>query len=122
MNIKPIHNEQDYQKALARIEEIFDAKPGTKEGDELEILGILVENYEKQHFPIEAPNPLEAVTFRMEQLGLRQSDLARILGSRSRASEILSGKRSFSLRQIKLLNKKLGIPAEALLPEQDSVT
>ena len=122
MNIKPIHNELDYQKALARIQEIFDAKPGTQEGDELEVLGILVENYEKQHFSIEAPNPLEAVTFRMEQLGLRQSDLAKILGSRSRASEILSGKRSFSLRQIKLLNKKLGIPAEVLLQEQNPVT
>ncbi|MFO8028565.1 MAG: helix-turn-helix domain-containing protein [Cyclonatronaceae bacterium] len=122
MNIKPIHTEQDYQTALARIQEIFDAKPGTKEGDELEVLGILVENYEKQHFSIEAPNPLEAVTFRMEQLGLRQSDLAKILGSRSHASEILSGKRSFSLRQIKLLNKKLGISAEVLLQEQDPVT
>ncbi|MEX0680294.1 MAG: helix-turn-helix domain-containing protein [Balneolales bacterium] len=122
MNIKPIHTKHDYQRALERVQEIFNAKPGTTEGDELEVLGILVDNYENQHFTIESPNPVEAVTFRMEQLGLRQADLARILGSRSRASEILSGKRSFSLRHIKILNKKLGIPADVLLQDQEPVT
>jgi HTH-type transcriptional regulator / antitoxin HigA len=122
MQIKPIHTEVDYQKALERIEEIFDAKPGTQEGDELEILGILVDEYEKKHFPIEAPKPVEAIKFRMEQLGMEQKDLARLLGSKSRASEILSGKRSLSLRQIKILYRKLGIPAEILIQEAETVT
>jgi len=122
MQIRPIHSEKDYEVALARIEEIFDAKPGTKEGDELEILGILVDEYEKVHFPIEAPKPVEAIKFRMDQLGLEQKDLARILGSKSRASEILSGKRSLSLRQIKILYRRLGIPAEILIWDNEPVT
>jgi len=122
MQIHPIHTEQDYENALARIEEIFDARPGTKDGDELEILGILVDEYEKKHFPIEAPKPVEAIKFRMEQLGMEQKDLAKLLGSKSRASEILSGKRSLSLRQIKILYKKLGIPAEVLIQEPEPVT
>jgi HTH-type transcriptional regulator / antitoxin HigA len=122
MQIQPIHTENDYQKALDRIEEIFDAKPGTKEGDELEVLGILVDEYEKKHFPIEAPKPVEAIKFRMDQLGMEQKDLAKLLGSKSRASEILSGKRSLSLRQIKILYRKLGIPAEVLIQESEPVT
>jgi HTH-type transcriptional regulator/antitoxin HigA len=122
MQIQPIHTEDDYQKALDRIEEIFDAKPGSTEGDELEILGILVDEYEKKHFPIEAPKPVEAIKFRMDQLGMQQKDLAKVLGSKSRASEILSGKRSLSLRHIKLLYKKLGIPAEVLIQEPEPVT
>ena len=122
MQIQPIHTENDYQKTLNRIEEIFDAKPGSVEGDELEILGILVDEYEKKHFPIESPKPVEAIKFRMDQLGLEQKDLAKILGSKSRASEILSGKRSLSLRQIKLLYKKLGIPAEILIQEPEPVS
>jgi HTH-type transcriptional regulator/antitoxin HigA len=122
MQIQPIHTEEDYQKALERIEEIFDAKPGTKEGDELEILGILVDEYEKKHFPIESPKPVEAIKFRMDQLGMQQKDLAKLLGSKSRASEILSGKRSLSLRQIKILYRKLGIPAEVLIQEPESVS
>jgi HTH-type transcriptional regulator/antitoxin HigA len=122
MLIQPIHTENDYQKTLNRIEEIFDAKPGSVEGDELEILGILVDEYEKKHFPIESPKPVEAIKFRMDQLGLEQKELAKILGSKSRASEILSGKRSLSLRQIKLLYKKLGIPAEILIQETEPVS
>lgn len=121
MQIQPIHTEQDYENTLERIEEIFDAKPGSTEGDELEILGILVDEYEKKNFPIEAPKPVEAIKFRMDQLGLEQKDLASILGSKSRASEILSGKRSLSLRQIKLLYKELGIPAEVLIQEAEPV-
>ncbi|MEX0608814.1 MAG: helix-turn-helix domain-containing protein [Balneolaceae bacterium] len=122
MQIQPIHTEDDYKKALNRIEEIFYATPGSSEGDELEILGILVDEYEKKYFPIEAPKPVEAIKFRMDQLGLEQKDLGKILGSKSRASEILSGKRSLSLRQIKLLYKKLGIPAEVLIQEPEPVT
>jgi HTH-type transcriptional regulator/antitoxin HigA len=117
MNINPIHSQADYNNALSRIEEIFDAKPGTIEGDELEILGILVDEFEKRHFPIDAPDPIEAVKFRMEQLGLSQSDLAGLIGSKSRASEILSGKRTLSLRLIRLLNRQLSIPAEVLLQQ-----
>ena len=117
MNINPIHSHADYNNALSRIEEIFDAKPGTIEGDELEILGILVDEFEKRHFPIDAPDPIEAVKFRMEQLSLSQSDLAGLIGSKSRASEILSGKRTLSLRLIRLLNRKLSIPAEVLLQQ-----
>lgn len=122
MRIQPIHTEDDHNKALDRIDEIFDAKPGSSEGDELEILGILVDEYEKKHFPIDTPKPAEAIKFRMEQLGLEQKDLAKILGSKSRASEILSSKRSLSLRQIKLLYKKLGIPAEILIQEPEQFT
>lgn len=122
MQIQPIHTEKDYKNALTRIEEIFDAKPGSKKGDELEILGILVDEYEKKYFPIEAPKPVEAIKFRMDQLGMAQKDLAEILGSKSRASEILSAKRSLSLRQIKILYKKLGIPAEVLIQEPEPVT
>lgn len=115
MTIHPIHSKSDYEKALNRIEAIFDAKSGTSEGDELEILGILVEDYEKRHHPIDAPDPVEAVRFRMEQLGLTQRDLAVMVGSKSRASEILSGKRTMSLRVIRILNQSLGIPADVLL-------
>ena len=122
MQIQPIHTENYYQKALDRIEEIFDAKPGTNEGDELEILGILIDEYQKKHIPIEAPKPVEAIKFRMEQLGMEQKDLAKLLGSKSRASEILSGKRSLSLRQIKILYHKLGIPAEILIQEAEPAT
>lgn len=121
MNIQPIHTEIDYKNALSRIDEIFNAKKGTPDGDELEILGILVEEFEKRHFPIEAPNPIDAIKFRMEQLGLTQNDLSRLLGSKSRASEILSGKRTLSLKVIRLLNQKLSIPAEILLNQEEPV-
>tara|TARA_R100001143_G_scaffold63594_1_gene73148 strand:+ start:6904 stop:7272 length:369 start_codon:yes stop_codon:yes gene_type:complete len=122
MQIQPIHTDQDHENALARIEEIFDAKSGSKEGDELEILGILVDEYEKKNFPIDAPKPVDAIKFRMEQMGMEQKDLAKLLGSKSRASEILSGKRSLSLRQIKILYRKLGIPAEVLIQGPEPVT
>jgi len=120
MQIRPIHTDVDYQKALSRIEALLDAPPGSSEAEELEILGILVDEYEKKHFPIDEPDPLEAITFRMEQLGLTQNDFAKILGSRSRASEILSGKRSLSLNQIRLINKKLGIPLDVLIHEHEN--
>jgi HTH-type transcriptional regulator/antitoxin HigA len=121
MTIHPIHSKSDYEKAVRRIEAIFDARSGTSEGDELEILGILVDDYEKRNYPIHAPEPVEAVKFRMDQMGLTQSDLANIVGSKSRASEILSGKRSMSLRVIRILNQKLGIPAEVLIQQEEPV-
>lgn len=115
MTIKPIKTELDYQNALARLELIFDAKRGSKNGDELEILGILVDNYENEHFPIGLPDPVEAIKFRMEQLGYTQSDLADIFGVKSRASEILNKKRKLSLEMIRQLHSKLNIPTDVLI-------
>lgn len=115
MKLKPIKNEEDYQFALERLDKIFDAKLGTAEGDELEVLGILIDNYEKDHFPIDLPDPIEAIKFRMEQLNYSQSDLAEIIGLKSRASEILNRKRKLSLEMIRNLNEKLNIPSEVLI-------
>jgi len=115
MKLKPIKTKKDYQSALERLELIFDAKKGTKEGDELEILGILIDQYEKDNFPIGLPDPIEAIKFRMEQLGYNQTDLARIVGLKSRASEILSGKRKLSLDMIRQLHDKLNIPTDVLI-------
>ena len=117
MQIKPLKTESDYQEALNRLEEIFDAEPGTPEGDELEILGILVDHYESSRFPIDFPDPVEAIRFRMEQMGMQQMDLTRLVGSKSRASEILNRKRQLSIGQIRILHDKLQIPAEVLLRE-----
>ena len=115
MNLKPIKTKKDYQKALDRLELIFDAKKGTEEGDELEILGILIDQYENEHFPIDLPDPIEAIKFRMEQLGYTQTDLAKVVGLKSRASEILSGKRKLSLDMIRQLHDKLNIPTDVLI-------
>jgi len=115
MNLKPIKTKKDYQQALGRLELIFDAKKGTKEGDELEILGILIDQYENEHFPIDLPDPIEAIKFRMEQLGYTQSDLAKVVGLKSRASEILSKKRKLSLDMIRRLHEKLNIPTDVLI-------
>ncbi len=115
MKLKPIKTEKDYQEALERFEIIFDAQPGTKEGDELEILGILIGKFEDEHFPIELPDPIEAIKFRMEQLNYSQSDLAKIIGLKSRASEILHRKRKLSLNMIRKLTSELNIPSEVLI-------
>jgi HTH-type transcriptional regulator/antitoxin HigA len=115
MEIKPIKTEQDYVQALERLEMIFDAKIGTSEGDELEVLGILIDNYENEHFPIGLPDPIEAIKFRMEQMGYTQSDLANIVGLKSRASEILNRKRKLSLEMIRKLHKVLHIPTDVLI-------
>lgn len=115
MKLKPIKTEQDYNQVLERLEEIFDAEPNTKEGDELEILGILIEKYENEKFPIELPDPIEAIKFRMEQLNYSQNDLAEVIGLKSRASEILNKKRKLSLEMIRKLSEKLHIPSEVLI-------
>jgi len=115
MNINLIKTENDYNQALERLEIIFDAKRGTNEGDELELLGILIDQYEKDHFPIDLPDPIEAIKFRMEQLGYTQNDLAKIIGFKSRASEILSKKRKLSLEMIRQLHTSLNIPTEVLI-------
>lgn len=115
MEIKPIRTDKDYNKALKRIELIFDSKKGSKEGDELEVLGILIDQYENEHFPIDLPDPIEAIKFRMEQMGFNQSDLAKIIGLKSRASEILNRKRKLSLEMIRQLNHSLKIPTDVLI-------
>jgi HTH-type transcriptional regulator/antitoxin HigA len=115
MTIKPIKTRKDYAKALKRLEIIFDAKPGTSHGDELEILGILIHNYENEHFWIDLPDPIEAIKFRMEQLGYSPNDLARHVGLKSRASEILNRKRKLSLEMIRQLHKGLNIPTDVLI-------
>jgi HTH-type transcriptional regulator/antitoxin HigA len=114
MTIKPIKTKKDYKQALERLEKIFDAKKGSPEGDELEILGILLDNYENEQFPIGFPDPIEAIKFRMEQLGYNQADLAKLIGLKSRASEILNRKRKLSLEMIRKLHERLKIPTDVL--------
>lgn len=115
MNIKPIKNKKDYQNALERLEFIFDSKKGSSEGDELEVLGILIEKYEDENFPIGFPDPIEAIKFRMEQMGYNQTDLAKVVGLKSRASEILNKKRKLTLDMIRKLHDTLKIPTEVLI-------
>jgi HTH-type transcriptional regulator/antitoxin HigA len=115
MKLKPIKTKKDYQQALQRLEDIFDAKKGTFEGDELEILSMLIEQYEDDNFPIDLPDPIEAIKFRMEQLGYTQTDLAKVVGLKSRASEILSKKRKLTLDMIRQLHDKLNIPTDVLI-------
>jgi HTH-type transcriptional regulator/antitoxin HigA len=115
MNIKPIKTKKDHQQALDRLEMIFDAKPGTAAGDELEVLGILIDNYEKEHYPVGFPDPIEAIKFRMEQSGYSQNDLAEVVGLKSRASEILNKKRKLTLEMIRNLHAEFHIPTDVLI-------
>ncbi len=115
MNIRPIKTKKDYEAALKRIDKLFNAKPNTPSGDELEILVTLVEVYENKKFNIASPNPVEAIKFRMEQLGLKQSDIAETVGGKNRASEILNGKRELTVKMMRELRRKYNIPAESLL-------
>jgi len=115
--LKPIKTEDQYNEALARVYDLMqkDSKENSDESDELEVLSILVENYESEHYPLPSPNPLEAIKFRIEQMGMSEKQLGEILGYRSRKSEILSGKRKLSLAMIRKLNEVLHIPAEVLI-------
>ena len=115
MNIYPVKTEKDYEKAIKRLDQIFDAKQGTKEGDELEILSILIEKFENEHYPIDLPDPIEAIKFRMEQLGMKQNDLTEVIGFKSRVSEILNKKRKLTLEMIRKLNEYLSIPVNVLI-------
>ena len=117
MNIKPIRNDEDLQKAFHSLEGVFQAKEGTQEADEMEILVTLIEVYENKKHPITPPDPIEAIKFRMEQQGLTPRDLEVFIGSSGRVSEILNRKRPLSLRMIKCLHKELHIPYESLLAE-----
>ena len=114
---KVIKTEAEYEAAMARVDEIFDAKPGTDKGDELELLLLLVEKYEEEAFPIDLPDPISAIRFRMDQQGLKDKDLIPYIGSKSKVSEVLSGQRSLSLTMIRRLVTDLGIPAEVLLQQ-----
>ena len=115
MNIRPIKTEQDYNSALQRIEELWGAKKDTPEGDELDLLVTIVESFEMKHYPIAPPDPIDAIKFRMEQMGMSKADMVKYLGSQSRVSEILNRKRKLTLKMVKSLYKGLKIPAEILL-------
>ena len=115
MNIKPIKTESDYQSALKEIEKLFGAKPGSSEGDQLDVLITLVEAYEDEHYDIPAPDPIEAINYFMESRGLTRADLEPYIGSRARISEILNRKRPLTLSMIQRLHAELGIPAEVLV-------
>jgi HTH-type transcriptional regulator/antitoxin HigA len=117
MKIKPIRTKTDYKHALERVELLWNAKPHSSEGDEFEILFTLIEAYEREHYPIAPPHPIEAIKFRMDQLGMNSSDLAKYLGYKSRASEILSGKRKLTVGMMRKMYNELGVPAEALLAD-----
>lgn len=115
MNIKPIKTNKDYEKALKRLEVIFDASANTKEGDEAEILSLLIENYENKYYPIEAPDPIEAIKIRMEEMNIKQKDLVGIIGGKSRVSEILNKKKKLTVDMIRKLEIKLNLSASILI-------
>lgn len=117
MNIRPIRNKKDHEKALARIEKLWDCKKNSPEGEEFEILLALVEKYEEDNYPIPPPDPIEAIMFRMEQMNLSREELVKFIGYKSRVSELLSGKRKLTLPMIRTLHKELKIPAEILIRE-----
>lgn len=117
MEIKAIKSEKDYAKALERLEQIFHAEIDTPEGDEAEVLSILIEKYEDENYPIGMPDPIEAIKFRMEQMNMKQKDLAEVVGFTSRVSEILNRKRKLTLGMIRKLHTTLDIPTEVLIQE-----
>jgi HTH-type transcriptional regulator/antitoxin HigA len=115
MNIKLIKTEADYQKALKKLEEIFDAKIGTPESDEADILGLMIDEYERKQYPIEIPDPIEAIKIRMEEMQLKQSDLTDVLGGKNRVSEVLNRKRKLTIEMIRNLVKKLNLSPGLLI-------
>jgi HTH-type transcriptional regulator/antitoxin HigA len=117
MNIRPIHTDQDYQAALKAVSPLFDnePEPGTPEGDYLEVMITLIEAYEAKHFPVDLPNPVDAIRFRMEQSGLSVIDLVPAIGRKNRVYEVLNGKRALTLPMIWKLHEMFGIPAESLI-------
>ena len=119
MKIKLLKTEADYEQALKRLEQIFQAPAETEEGDEAEVLSILIEKYEDEHYPIGPPDPVEAIKFHMEQRNMTRKDLAKIIGYKSRVSELFNGKRNLTLKMIRNLHHKLGIPYESLLGSED---
>lgn len=117
MELKPIKTETDYRASLKRLEEIFDAALGTAESDELEILALMIDDYENKHYPIDSPDPIEAIKIRMEELHLKQIDLINEIGGKSRVSEILNKKRKLTVEMIRKLAMKLNLSANLLISE-----
>ena len=117
MEIKPIKTESDYQISLQRLEVLFDAPVGTQESDEADILGLLIDDYEKRHYPIEAPDPIEAIKIRMEDMNLKQADLIPVLGGKNRVSEILNRRRRLTLGMIRGLASYLNLSVTVLIKE-----
>jgi HTH-type transcriptional regulator/antitoxin HigA len=117
MNIQPIKTEIDYRLALKRLEVLFDAPIGTIESDEADILGLMIDEYEKKHYPIEAPDPIEAIKIRMEEMHLKQIDLVNIIGGKSRVSEVLGRKRKLTVEMIRNLNQSLHLSPTLLIKE-----
>ena len=115
MNIKLIKTEADYQTALKRLEIVFDAKTGTTESDEADILGLMIDEYEKKHYPIEAPDPIEAIKIRMEEMHLKQLDLADAIGGKNRVSEVLNRKRKLTVEMIRNLTVRLNLSPGLLI-------
>jgi HTH-type transcriptional regulator/antitoxin HigA len=121
MNIKPIRTESDYRLALDRLELIFDAEIGTPDSDEADILGLMIDEYEKKHYPIDAPDPIETIKIRMEEMQLKQLDLVDAIGGKSRVSEILSRKRKLTVEMIRNLTQKLNLSPELLIGDYQLV-
>ncbi len=121
MNIKPIRTELDYRITLERLELIFDAENGTPDSDEADILGLMIDEYEKKHYPIDAPDPIEAIKIRMEEMQLKQLDLVDAIGGKSRVSEILSRKRKLTVEMIRNLTHKLNLSPELLIGDYQLV-
>ena len=117
MNIRPIKTESDYRAALAEVESLMLAEPGTPEGEKLDVLTTLLEAYERNHYPMDFPDPVDAIKFEMERRGLTVADLAPMIGKRNRVYEVLNHKRSLSLKMIWRLHEQLGIPAESLIKQ-----
>lgn len=115
MKIKPIKTEQQYFEALERLEQIFDAKENTPDGDEAEILSLLIDNFENEHYAIELPDPIEAIRIRMEEMDLKQKDMIEIIGSKSKTSEVLNRKKRLTLDMIRNLQEKLNLSASLLI-------
>ena len=114
-SLKPLRSERDYESALQDVERLWGAKSGTPKGDHLDILATLIDAYETEHHPMDPPDPIEAIKFRMDQQGLTRKDLEGVLGTRTRVSEVLNRKRGLSINMIRQLHKKLGISAEVLI-------
>jgi len=114
-DLRPIRTKKDYEAALAEVERLWGAKLGTSEGDRLDVLATLIDAYENEQYPMDPPDPIEAIKFRMEQQGLTRKDLEPLIGTRTRVAEILNRKRNLSIAMIRRLHKRLGIPAEILI-------
>ena len=119
MHFKILKTKADYETALSRIDAIFDAEPNTAKGDEFELLSLLIDNYEEEHYPVDLPHPIEAIKFRMDQMGLNQKDLVDCFGDKSKVSDVLNLKRKLNLNYIRNLHQKLHIPLDALVADYD---